>query len=177
MRPLVFQARQPTQTPRRAAFSRRSAALVTLAVGLVIREAISRALPTYSGARMALSPATSDFRVMREKRRAKPTLSRLTEAAQTRLFGPDREDQRGDAGSHACGGVPAPPWCTDARQAGKMAAWFTSPTTLTWSYCGMLLNSLTPAQIKARSPNCAQTWLIILIVSEGDSIGMLPKPK
>ena len=33
--------------------------------------------------------------------------------------------------------VPAPPWWTTARQAGKTAAWFTAPTTFMWSKCGM----------------------------------------
>lgn len=33
------------------------------------------------------------------------------------------------------------------------------------------------AQINARSPNCAHAPLIISIVSDGDSTGMLPKPK
>jgi len=49
--------------------------------------------------------------------------------------------------------VPAPPWWTTARQAGKMAAWFTALTTLTWSKCSMWEKLLGPEQINARSPS------------------------
>ena len=63
---------------KRAKFSRRSAALATLAAGLVIRVAISRARVTYCGARIRRRSATSDFSVVAEKRRPEPTFSRLS---------------------------------------------------------------------------------------------------
>ena len=68
---------QPTRL-KRAKFSTRSAAAATLAAGLVIRMAISRARVTYCGARIRRRSATSDSRVVVEKRRAVPTFSRLT---------------------------------------------------------------------------------------------------
>ena len=82
MRLIAADSAPPSQTLWRAASSRRSAAVVTLAAGLVIRVAISRARVTYCGARMERRSATSDSRVVLEKRRAEPTFSRLTWAAQ-----------------------------------------------------------------------------------------------
>ena len=73
--------------------------------------------------------------------------------------------------------VPAPPWCTTARQAGKPAAKSIAPTTLTCSKWGTWPKSVPAEQTNARSPNCAQAVLIMATVSAGDSIGMLPKPK
>jgi hypothetical protein len=61
---------------RRAVYSNRSAAVVTLAAGLVIGVAISRAGVTCCGARIARSLATADLTVGVEKRRVEPTLSR-----------------------------------------------------------------------------------------------------
>jgi hypothetical protein len=72
---------QPTRR-KRAKYSRRSAATVTLSAGLVIRVAISRARVTCCGARIRRRSATSDFGVVVEKRRAVPTFSRLTAAPQ-----------------------------------------------------------------------------------------------
>ena len=80
--PTAAFADQPTRL-RRAKFSRRSAAAATLSAGLVIRAAISRARVTYCGARMVRRSATSDSRVVVEKRRAVPTFSRLTAAPQS----------------------------------------------------------------------------------------------
>ena len=74
-------ADQPKR-PRRAVFSRRSAALATLSAGLVIRVATSRARVTHCGVRMERRSATSDSWVVAEKGRAEPTFSRVTAAAQ-----------------------------------------------------------------------------------------------
>jgi hypothetical protein len=75
-------ADQPTHR-KRTKFSTRSAAAATLSAGLVIRVAISRARATYCGARMVRRSATSDSRVVLEKRRPEPTFNRLTRAPQS----------------------------------------------------------------------------------------------
>lgn len=63
--------------PLRTAFSSKSAALATLAAGLVIAAATSRARAAYCGVSTDRSAACSESRVVREKRRDVPTLSRL----------------------------------------------------------------------------------------------------
>ena len=72
--------------------------------------------------------------------------------------------------------VPAPPWWTTARHAGKTAA---SSPVHNLDMVGMLDvgEVIGPRQINARSPNCAQAALIMATVSAGDSIDILPKPK
>lgn len=55
--------------PRRAKFSRRSAAVATLAPGPVMWMAISRARATYCGPRIVRRSAISDSRVVVDKRR------------------------------------------------------------------------------------------------------------
>ena len=56
--------------------------------------------------------------------------------------------------------VPAPPWCTTARQAGKVAAKLTVLTTLTWSDWPWA-KSVPAEQTSARSPSSAQAALIM----------------
>ncbi len=73
--------------------------------------------------------------------------------------------------------VPAPPWWTTARQAGKIAAWLIAGTTLTWSKCSTWVKSLGPEQINTRSPNCAQAVLMMAPMSAEGVIGVLPRPK
>jgi hypothetical protein len=51
--------------------------------------------------------------------------------------------------------VPAPPWCTTARQAGKVAAWFTAPTTNTRR--GQLPNVELRHRRRARCEDCIRT--------------------
>ena len=94
-----------------------------------------------------------------------------------RLIEPEQRINVGIPARMPAAVVPAPPWWTTARQAGKTAAWFTAFTILTWSPCGMSVKSLAPPQIKARSPNCAQAAPIMATVSAAAAIGVLPKPK
>jgi hypothetical protein len=75
--------------------------------------------------------ATSESRVEAEKGRPEPAFSRSTTAAQ--IGWSSIESQRINVGIPArmpAAVVPAPPWWTTARQAGKTAEWFTAPTAL-----------------------------------------------
>ena len=63
---------------RQAVCSKRSAAMATASAGLVIQVAISRARFMYCGARMRRRSATSECRVVLEKRLEQLTFSRLT---------------------------------------------------------------------------------------------------
>ena len=73
--------------------------------------------------------------------------------------------------------VPAPPWWTAARHAGKIAAWFTALTIFTWSKWSYSDKSLGPEQTSRRAFNFADTAINIPTMSAGGGIGVLPKPK
>ena len=116
--------------------------MAALLAGSVIWVASSRARATYCGVRMVRKSATSVFSSAVEKRRAVPTLSRLTARSPERLIDVRERISVGTPARRPMAVVPVPPWCTTARQVGKMVAKFIVPTTLTWSEWGTLLKSV-----------------------------------
>ena len=110
----------------------------TLSAGLVIRVANSRARVTYCGARMVRRSATSDFLGSGRKAPAGAHLQSFEPSSPQRLIGQRPRINVGTPARRPAFVVPAPPWCTTARQAGKIAAKFITPTTLTCSKWGTL---------------------------------------
>ena len=93
---------QPTRRVR-AKFSNRSAAVVTLSAGLVIRVAISRARATYSGARMRAEVRDQRFPGGAREAPGGTDFEPFDRSCPESADRTRPKDQRGDSGSQACG--------------------------------------------------------------------------